>query len=515
MRLVQFLLASVSAGACPIHSHGQPPTYPQAEARATWVTATDSDALATPAKTAETMHRLRDTGLNTVYVQVWKDGYTQYPSKVLQRTIGVDRNPALVQQQPADAPAPDRANRDLLQESLIEAHRNGLIYVAWFEFGFAIGREDLPNDRWKSKPGWLSRDIKGSEIAPDGTISLNPLHHEARRFMIDLVLEAANTYDLDGIMVDDRIAWPAITMGYDDYTKKAYAREHDGKPPPDDHTNEEWRRWRSRKVDEFSKQFVQELRAARPGLLVSLSPSLQPSSSENNCLDWPRWYAWARDDAVKLGDFVKASRMTPRWDEAIPKFFRFGHAEFERSWLDQVKFMNDLGAGRVKDMLPGIGAAGEGKDATWDDLRKSIESVRRAGAAGHAIWCNRGTIPFEPELAAFYNVKSSGSARHPKWDAGWRPVAIKLTRDVARSKPGAWFWQTASPEPALREGTYHIVVRSGEVWSYKSKASVAAAASDSGTGVLLEGEYDAAVLLRDRTNENSTDAYLGRSREPR
>ena len=69
---------------------------PPAEIRGTWVTTTANDAIATPAKTAETMRRLREIGLNTVYVECWKNGYTQFPSKVLERTIGVDRRPALM-----------------------------------------------------------------------------------------------------------------------------------------------------------------------------------------------------------------------------------------------------------------------------------------------------------------------------------------------------------------------------------------------------------------------------------
>jgi uncharacterized lipoprotein YddW (UPF0748 family) len=77
---------------------------PPAEIRGTWVTTTANDAISTPEKTAQTMRRLREIGLNTVYVECWKNGYTQYPSKVLERTIGVDRRPALMAQDPGDDP---------------------------------------------------------------------------------------------------------------------------------------------------------------------------------------------------------------------------------------------------------------------------------------------------------------------------------------------------------------------------------------------------------------------------
>ena len=79
----------------------------------------------------------------------------------------------------------------------------------------------------KLKPEWLSCDIcdicdiRGGEVAPNGFVWLNPLHPEARRFVLDLMLEAIDKYDLDGVQLDDRIVWPYVTMGYDDYTPAA------------------------------------------------------------------------------------------------------------------------------------------------------------------------------------------------------------------------------------------------------------------------------------------------------
>ena len=90
---------------------------PSPENRGTWLTTTANTAIANPANTAATMKALREMGLNTVYVETWKNGYTQFPSPALARVVGVDRSPAL-------------GGRDLLEETLIEAHRNGLLYFA-------------------------------------------------------------------------------------------------------------------------------------------------------------------------------------------------------------------------------------------------------------------------------------------------------------------------------------------------------------------------------------------------
>src|SRR2546421_7508901 len=90
---------------------------PPPEVRGTWLTTTANDALATPASTASTMKRLREIGLNTVYVECWENGYTEFPSATLQKTIKVTHKINLPNQPPT---------RDLLAESLIEAHRNQL-----------------------------------------------------------------------------------------------------------------------------------------------------------------------------------------------------------------------------------------------------------------------------------------------------------------------------------------------------------------------------------------------------
>src|SRR5436190_22125253 len=94
------------------------------EVRGTWLTTTANDALATPARTAETMRRLREIGLNTVYVECWKNGYTEFPTATLQKTIRITHKSNLLNQAPS---------RDLLAETIIEAHRNQLLHFAWFE----------------------------------------------------------------------------------------------------------------------------------------------------------------------------------------------------------------------------------------------------------------------------------------------------------------------------------------------------------------------------------------------
>lgn len=462
----------------------------EAEVRGTWVTTTGNSAIGTPAQSAATMQRLREIGLNTVYVETWKNGYTQFPSKVLERTIGVDRRPALVPQDPSDKPDAIKApGRDLLQETLIEAHRNGLVYVGWFEYGFMAAHKTTDNHLRRMKKEWLSLDVNGNEVASNGFVWMNPLHPEARRFLLDMVLEAVDNYEMDGIQLDDRIVWPYIDMGYDDYTKKVYASEHDGKMPPADPKDKEWMRWRANKVNEFSKQFVQEIHAKRPGLLVSLSPAVYPWCWEYYLLEWPKWSAWNTSDKLSIKDNAAATAITPRWDEFIPQVYRMNYKSYEQTWLDQVKYMKEEGGGRVRDIVAGIRVVGDGPDATWEDVQKSIELTRTTKSGGHVLWFSRGALDLYPkELTSFYDVASKGVAPNPQFGPGWRTRSIVLVKNGAS-------WSASGVAP----GAYRLIVHDGATWQYANDIVTKNASTT--VQVELPDSIKRAELLIDRRAE--------------
>ncbi len=388
-----------------------------AEVRGTWMTTTANDALTTPDNTAESMERLRGIGLNTVYVEAWKNGYTQFPSPTLNETLGVDRHPGL-----------RNDGRDLLGEALIEAHRNELLCFAWFEYGFMAAHGETENTLVREKPEWLSEDIDGNRIAPNGFVWMNPLHPEVRDFLLGLVLDAVDRYDLDGVQLDDRLAWPHYTMGYDDLTRAVYAHEHDGAEPPEDPKNPDWLRWRADKITEFAEEFYGKLREVRPELLVSVSPGPYPWSYENYACDWPSWAyeGW--------------------YDEFIPQVYREDFGAFEDDWRDQLEAMGR----RRGDLLAGLRIVGSGSDTSWEDLRKKIERVRESGAGGHVHWFSRGVLEVYPdELREFYRVDERGHAPHPKRGGDWRPapVVAENTRD------DEWTAEVA------RSGRYRVVAR--------------------------------------------------------
>ena len=139
----------------------------------------------------------------------------------------------------------------------------------------------------------LDIQVDGDVIAKNGFIWLNPLHPDAQDLLIGIVKDAIVKYDIDGIQLDDRIVWPYIDMGYDEFTQKLYASENNGELPPKDVRDPKWVAWRQAKVEAFSKRFVKEIReAGGPELIVSLSPGPHPWALENYLIDWPAWSRW-------------------------------------------------------------------------------------------------------------------------------------------------------------------------------------------------------------------------------
>ena len=429
--------------------------------RGVWLTTTGNDAISTPQQTARTMHRLREIGINTVYVESWKNGYTQFPSEVLQKTIGIDRRPALIPADPSDTPEHHaQPGRDLLQESLIQAHRNSLIYIAWFEYGFMAAHKDTDNHLRQMYPQWMTTTRDGELVSDQNPfVWMNPLRPECREFLLSIVLEAVDKYDLDGVQLDDRIAWP-VSMGYDPYTRKVYAQEHDGAQPPDDMHDPEWVAWRAAKVSEFAEQFYTELKKARPNLIVSISPAVYPWSHEHYACDWPTW--------AKKG-----------WmQEFVPQNYRYDYDAFEKTWQQQVEAM----PGMLDKLVAGVLINSGDRFNPWSDIQRELELIEDSGASGHVFWFSPGVLDKYPQqLKAFY--AEAGLSKNPRLPSNWRPQPVVCKQ----TSPGTF----TADAPAA--GAYRVIAEKDNIWSVIESRDFPA-----GTVELHVPDADRVELLVDR-----------------
>ena len=433
--LAAFTVTLLLAGGC-LAAEPPAPDVTPAEARGTWLTTTANTALASPQDTAQTMRRLRELGLNAAYIECWKNGYTEFPSDKMNDLVGVSMKIN-------DAPA--ELQRDLLQESIIEAHRNGLLAIGWFEYGFMAAYKDTDNElrRVAGEKGWLTQTRDGNVVGEQNPfVWMNPLHPGPQQLLIDLTLEAVDRYDLDGVQLDDRIAMP-VEMGYDDYTKQLYASEHDGQMPPNDPRDPAWVQWRADKVTDYAKRFATALKERRPNLIVSVSPAPHPWSLDNYACDWPKWMDWTTGDGQ------------PLWDEYLPQCYRMDGDATIRSIDEQIQQVNTLGDGRIGVLMPGVRLVGDGPDMPEGDLQRVVEHARDTKIGGVVLWFSRGVLEVMPDAVA---EAFEQPARHPLRPADWRPMPI-----VAERSGGRWTVDVEQAGPyrviALLDGQWRVVER--------------------------------------------------------
>lgn len=410
-----FFAASPWAGAAP------------GEARGTWLTTTGPDHIRSGANTEAVMADLRAIGLNTVYVETWKNGYTNYPSPTLAAlTGGPDRAPYL------------GGSRDLVQETLIHAHRNQMHQVGWFEYGFAAefvgsgGNVFSPLGRTARDNGWLLEDQNGQfGNGSNGFAWMNPAVPEVRELLIDLTLETVRRYDLDGVQFDDRLAWPR-EFGWDDTTAAIYQQET-GRSLPGSVNDSRFRDWRQSKVTLFAQELTAAVRAERPDVLLSVSPSVTSFSEVNYNAEWPDWQ--------NQGLF----------DEYAVQVYRPTAASFNQTLPQQLV---QFDPGQRDELVVGLRANGTGGNTPYGDLEDMIETTRAAGVGGHSIWYSSAARDlYGDQLTAFYDVANEGHAANPQFDT-------ERAAPVVGSLTGSNTWEFDIPEG----GGYRLVADIGGRW---------------------------------------------------
>lgn len=451
------------------------------EIRGTWVTTTGltsgTSTINTPTLTTANFAAMRNLGLNTIYMDVWRNGFTYYPSPTLAAMTGGPNK------------APEIGSRDLLSETLIQSHRNGMIQTGWFQYGFAAkfgnpGTGSTELAKVMQDRGWLLQDQAGAYTNSSNSFSwMNPLVPEVRQFVKGIVLDAVKKYDIDGVQFDDRLAWP-IQFGYDNYTRNAYLAET-GRQLPTNYNDSLFKAWRASKLTSFAQELIAEVKAIRPDVMVSSAPSVYPFSYDNYCVDWPTW------------------RSAGMFDEFIPQVYRNTAASFDSTWDGagsmttggQVQFMGN----RRMDFAAGISInQGSGAWNPWSELLPMVQQVRATNppVAGHVWWYSDGVLrAYQSQLTAFYDVAGTGQAPRPDLPADWRPPPVVAERDAGNPS----LWTLSVPADAR----YRIIQRVGGTWT-EIRSTVYAA----GPLQLTFANVDAIELLLDRRPYLPADANL-------
>ena len=275
LKYLALLLGALLAVTIP--SSISPPAIAQQpfeEIRGVWMTNNDTSTLIDRAKMQAAVSKLARLHFNTIYPVVWNSGYAQYDSNVARQT-GIQ---TFVRK--------GLQGQDPLADLAATAHRQGLLVVPWFEFGFMT---PPTSELALQHPNWLTQKRDGSKTSIDvagEVVWLNPFHPEVQQFITALVREVVTKYDVDGIQFDDHMSLPR-EFGYDKYTLALYKQETKRSPAhPGDAA---WMQWRADKITAFMTQLNQTVKQSKPKAIFAVAPNYYDFAYKFHLQDWLTW----------------------------------------------------------------------------------------------------------------------------------------------------------------------------------------------------------------------------------
>jgi uncharacterized lipoprotein YddW (UPF0748 family) len=349
MRAALLALALLSVSPC---AASEPPT----ELRGVWLTSVDSKVLDGRDSIAEAMEFLKRHHFNAVYVVVWNSAYTLYPSRVMERRFGTAIHPRF-------------AGRDPLADVVAEAHARGIAVIAWFEYGLAASYQAGGGPILKKNPSWAERDSAGKLLTKNGFEWLNGFHPDVQDFLLSLVAEVAENYDVDGIQGDDRLPAQPVEGGYSAFTAGLWSAEHGGAQPPKDPRDPAWMRWRADRLTQFAQALFRKAKESRPGLVVTWSPGPYPWCYQEYLQDWPAWMQAGSVDIVH------------------PQLYRRSFEAYKAVLSSQLSGAGSSAAGR---MYPGVLISLGGWLAPAEDILRAVQLNREHGLGGEVFFFYEG-----------------------------------------------------------------------------------------------------------------------------
>ena len=253
-----------------------PPPVDPSLLRGAWVTTTASTALNSRNDIKNTVANLKAAGLSHIFIVVYNNARTVYPSTVMQDLIGKSIKEGF-------------EGRDPLKEMIEEAHAANMKVHAWFEYGFSSSYSASGGMILQAKPHWASKNQAGGLVVKNGFDWLNAFHPEVQDFLMSLINEVVTKYDIDGVQGDDRLPAMPSEGGYDTYTVNLYKAENGGAEPPTNSKDAGWLDWRAKKLNRFMKRIYTEVKAVKPNVKVIMSPSVYPFALTEYLQDWPTW----------------------------------------------------------------------------------------------------------------------------------------------------------------------------------------------------------------------------------
>jgi uncharacterized lipoprotein YddW (UPF0748 family) len=323
--------------------------------RGAWVTTAASTALDSRDNIKQCVQTCKAAGINNIFMVVYNNGRTIYPSTVMNNLIG--------------KPILERfAGRDPLQEMIDEARAVGIKVHAWFEYGFSSSYSANGGDIVAAKPNWAAKTSSGTLVVKNGFDWLNAFDPQVQDYLISLFKEVTTKYNIDGVQGDDRLPANPSTAGYDAYTTALYQSENGGASPPPNHLDAGWISWRAKKLNGFLKRLRTEVKAIKPSIFFSMSPSPYPFSLNEYLQDWPTWVDSSWVDAV------------------MPQCYRYDNAAYTATLTQQKTYYRNTSV----PFYPGVLVKSGATIQSDVFMTQMIQQNRLAGFKGECFFFYEG-----------------------------------------------------------------------------------------------------------------------------
>lgn len=340
--------------------------------RGVWLTNVDSEVLNSHENIIEAVDLIKECGFNTIFVVTWNKAMTQYPSKIMKAFTGVEIDTTFT-------------GRDPLKELIDEAHKRDLKVIAWFEFGFSSSFEENGGTLLELKPEWAALNSDGELVQKNGFEWMNSFRPDVQDFVLSIVMEVVENYDIDGIQGDDRLPAAPSEGGYDEYTVSLYKEQHNGNEPPEDCKDPEWLQWRADILNDFMGRIYNSVKGFDSTLIVSMAPSIFPWSLEEYLQDWPTW--------VNNG-YV---------DLLCPQLYRYDYDEYKAALAEVLN--GQVAQNQSNVFYPGILLKVGDYQPSLEFLRQMISENRKHNVNGEVFFFYEGVKKYKDYFINSYAEK--------------------------------------------------------------------------------------------------------------
>lgn len=242
------------------------------ETRAMWVDRVTVESFFNRDDIKRHLDLLQSININLIFIDVYNNGTSIYPSEVATYLRRIELM---------------YDGDDLLSDFISEAHKRDMeVHPLVRIFGLHNGAEYFTNDRFH----WFDKTKDNSYTLSNGFYWLNPVHPEVREYMITLLKELTQNYDIDGIHLD-YIRYDT-NFGYSQYTRDLFKSLFGVDPlnissPEMENT---FTVFKTQFINKFVERTYTELKAIKPDLLLSAAVSAPYTWIKLDVgQDWVNW----------------------------------------------------------------------------------------------------------------------------------------------------------------------------------------------------------------------------------